>query len=206
MSRCDRQGGFTLLEMVIAITLLGIMMALAYGALRVGNRSWSAVSEVQDANEEFRAGYRFLRRQLGQALRPREQAEGDAKGDDSALTFEGEAESISFVAPLPVHTWGGGGLFRFTLRFEQTGDGQRLWLRYAPYPPEGAAEDSVVLAAQVSEGRFSYFGRTDEADEPGWYEAWRQSGRLPLLVRLEMQGGGQNGWPALVIALRNADF
>ena len=199
-----RQGGFTLLEMVIAITLLGVMMTLAYGALRVGNRSWSAVAKVHEATEELRVGYRFLRRELGQALPPRPELD-----ESSRPLFEGKARTLSFVAPLPVRAAGSGGPYRFSLGFDESEEKTRLVLDYQVYSGDDSDHteaERVVLVEGASSGGFGYFGVVDAGEQAAWHDTWDRTDALPSLVRLNPGRDQESAvWPELVVPLRNAD-
>ena len=39
------QRGFTLVEVLIAISLLGLMLVILFGGLRLGGRSWDAIEQ-----------------------------------------------------------------------------------------------------------------------------------------------------------------
>ena len=84
-----KQKAFTLIEMVIAITILGVTLALAYASLHVANRSMHAVANVQAEVEALRATYFLLNRHLSQA--------DNRTAMD--VSFNGEQDEISFFAP-----------------------------------------------------------------------------------------------------------
>ena len=63
-----RNDGFTLLEVLVAVVIMAVIMTTAFGALRLGGRSWEAgVSRASD-NERFRAVADLLRRQVHQVI------------------------------------------------------------------------------------------------------------------------------------------
>lgn len=204
MSGCGRQRGFTLLEMVIALTLLGLMMTVLFGGLRFAARGWDAAEgRVQAAEERFLV-QRFLRRQLVQA-RPVQRDAGDGIHE---LVFEGGPESLSFVSPLPAHR-GEGGLYVFTLAVERAGDADRLVARYRPFTAdqEGdrqADEETEVLVNAVEQVKFAYYGIPEGADEAAWRDDWEDQPQLPELVRLEVLPADDDPgfWPQLLVPLR----
>jgi general secretion pathway protein J len=58
------QSGFTLIELVIALAMLGVMMVLLYSGLQFSFRSWDA-GELHGRREtDRRIGENFLRREL----------------------------------------------------------------------------------------------------------------------------------------------
>ena len=61
-SRRFQQAGFTLLELLIAMTLLGMILVLLFGGLRLGVRSWDASQKQVDSLNSVRSLESFLRR------------------------------------------------------------------------------------------------------------------------------------------------
>ena len=47
--------GFTLLELLVAITLLGLLMAALFGGLRLGTRVWETADARLDSSANRRA-------------------------------------------------------------------------------------------------------------------------------------------------------
>lgn len=59
--------GFTLIEMLIAITLLGVMVTLLFGSLRIAAQSWhSGETKIDQVNRKA-VVYQFFKHHLGSA-------------------------------------------------------------------------------------------------------------------------------------------
>ena len=63
-----RNDGFTLLEVLVAVVIMAVIMTTAFGALRLGGRSWEAGVTRASDNERFRAVADLLRRQVHQVI------------------------------------------------------------------------------------------------------------------------------------------
>jgi len=197
-------GGFTLLELLVAIMILGLMMTVAFGAVRMGGRSWEAGISRAKVSEEVRTVSDFLRRQFAQMI-PR------SEGNDGMpqAAFAGDRNRIWFIAPAPRHP-AVGGLLVYTLIAEGYADAQRLVLAYSQLDPgaseivEAETDQRLVLAEGLAKLSFDYFG-TQAADSiPSWHEEWsEEEDNLPELVRITMVAAGDaDRWPELLLKTR----
>ncbi len=196
-----RQTGFTLIELVIAITLMGLTLVALYSGLRLGLNSWDSGEQRAEEINRLRAAQEFLRRQLAQSMTVYQTNEQQ----EQTVVFVGGRDRIEFVAPMLTHL-GQGGLYRIRI---ETADG-RLWLRWRKYvrdDAEAGEQQETVLLDKVSAVDWAYFG-TDPEDQsgqkpsspPSWRSEWTIAGQRPLLVRLNLNLGGQP-WPDLVASL-----
>ena len=60
------QRGFTLLEVLVALTLFSLIAMMAYSGLRTGGRTWDANQDRILISEDIRIVQGFLRRYLGE--------------------------------------------------------------------------------------------------------------------------------------------
>lgn len=197
----QRQTGFTLIELVIAITLMGLTLVALYSGLRLGLNSWNSGEQHAEAINHLRAAQEFLRRQLAQSMTIYQTNEQQ----EQTVVFSGGPDRIEFVAPMLTHL-GQGGLYRIRV---ETADG-RLWLRWRVYvrdDPEAGELQETVLLNNVSSAEWAYFGADPEdqlgqkpQNPPSWRPAWTITEHRPLLVRLTLNLGGQP-WPDLVASL-----
>ena len=192
-----RQKGFTLLELVVAITLMGLVLVVLYSGLRLGLNGWDSGERRAEASNRLRSVQEFLRRQLAQSMTVYE-TNDDRR--ERFVVFAGRSEGIEFVAPMPA-LLGQGGLYRMWI---EMADGQ-LRLRQRPYLPgdPAAGEERVnVLLEGVSTMEWAYFGpeRDNDQESPRWHADWTSTERRPLLVRLNLTLRGES-WPDLVVAL-----
>lgn len=193
-----RQTGFTLLELVVAITLMGLVLVVLYSGLRLGLNGWDSGERRAEASNRLRSVQEFLRRQLAQSMTVY-QTEANEKRN-KIVVFTGEAVAIEFVAPMLVHL-GQGGLYR--VRVETDGGQMRVrWRPYLPGDPTAGEEREAVLLDGVSDVEWAYFGpeRDDDQEPPRWRSEWANQERRPLLVRLNLILRGES-WPDLVVAL-----
>ena len=98
--------GFTLVELLLAITLMSILLGLTYTGLRAATRSSERGEKMLAAGGELRATHQFVRRQLNQMLPLSFALSDDA--DEIRIVFSGDARSIQYVAPMPGYLGTGG--------------------------------------------------------------------------------------------------
>jgi len=185
--------GFTLVELLVAITILGVLLSVSLGSIRIGSRSLVAGIDRADVTEDRRSTAEFLRRQLAELG-----AVTWEIGEEERIAFSGDSYSANFVVPAPdaVRDFG---LLVGRLSVVDVGDGIEVWYGVTPYDP-GIPTSQVVedpawttrLAGGLEKATISYFGAQGERDEPTWHGAWRDDAlRYPSAVRLEILPSGE---------------
>ena len=174
-------GGYTLIELLISLTILALLLAMVPGTLRLGKRAWETPGGVEDVPAA--AALAFAERNLRSAL-PIYQR--DANGLPQ-IVFEGREQSLSYVADL-LSGPSGGGLYRIDIGPVQspgfTSSG--LAVRVTLFRPDGnlksAATEERELNATYSAVQFRYFGSPSPGAAAEWQSTWHRSDRLPDLV------------------------
>lgn len=203
-THASRLAGFTLLELLIAIALLGMLLVLLFGGLRLSLRSWDAVQRQVDNLNSVRALEGFLRRELEQ-IQPYRWKTNSA----TTLAFHGLADRLQFVAPISART-GSGGLYAISLTIERKGDQRQIVWRQLPVGPEvrdfSAVEriEGIVLAGKeldvVEDITLSYFGTEREGVAALWSDQWEQRPVPPALIRVRVRFLDGSEWPEFVVA------
>ena len=200
----SRERGFTLLEALVAMILLGLMMAVMTGSIRFAGQSRDAATTRIDGLDNMRIAQDFMRQTLTQAHPKRW-----TKVVGRPFLFRGEREELFMAAPLTARV-GVGGLFllKFSLVEEGRDKGKKLVMaRMFPTPdmqemPDFSTADTTVLAEDLSDVEFGYLGREDDNTDPTWVEDWREPARMPEAVRVRIKPRVGNAWPELVVPLR----
>jgi len=204
LPRACRRGaaGFTLLEIMVAMVVLSLIVTTAFGALRLGERSWEAGLARSTENETMRAVSGVLQRQFEQFL-----PQVWTVDKEKTLAFIGDSDQVRFIGPAPLHR-GATGLFEYTLEIETDNDGTRLVLYYQlhdpdidDFRPQLDDRQRVLLVDDLNDADFSYFGSPVKDDPPQWYVQWAGDAEaFPQLVRVRIEAN--NGpWPELVMPL-----
>lgn len=199
--RRGRQRAFTLLELLIGMTLLAIMLAIAFAALRFSSRSMERTDALVREMEDLRSAGAVLQRLLSQA-QPLPHEEEHAQ-----VMFRGEAQVVEFVAPVPVQEGRLAGLYQYRLHFVPVMEGVQLVLEHQPYRPGvsltwDSVPDRTVLVRGLRDGSFSYFAPPQDAGDEAWSEHWSLEDALPALFRMQLEPPpGLAPWPELVVAL-----
>ena len=113
--------GFTLVELVIALSILGILSLLLVNGLGLATRTWDAVEQRTTEAHQGHLSVIFLQRQIELAQPLRLSRDASAK----QITFVGQQHALRFVAPLPGHL-GAGGMYWFALGLVDSSGGQAL--------------------------------------------------------------------------------
>lgn len=199
--------GFTLLEMLVVISILTLIMTASFGALRLGNRSFEAGIGRANQTEQLRATADLLRRQFSQLVPIIHEFDGE-----TVSSFIGNDERIRFVAPAP-QNGGDAGLFVYTISSQRSDVGRQLVLSYAPYDPGEQEFDYLpvsrhkVLIESLSEVRFAYYGAPDPDDDPDWHAEWvAEDNAIPRRVRIiPVPADETTDWPDLSFIIRAGD-
>lgn len=182
-----RSAGFSLLEVLIALSLLALIMAAMPSVLQLARRAWESSQAIDEAGSRAIAT-RFLRDKIAQAM-PLAQKHPDGS---APVLFEGTADRVTFVAP-SIDGPPGTGLFIFDLIASGATGGQKsVLLRWRPYRPtlegnggtEGVGERSVLEG--VTTFGLRYWGRQAATDVRGWSDVWQRASSMPQLVELRI--------------------
>lgn len=186
-----RERGMTLVELLVAMTLLGMLSVMMMGGLRFGARAWERVEERSGEINAVVRTHAFLRARLSEAVRA-----------DSVV---GEAERLEFTA-LWMTALGGGGYYAFEL--SRRDDALVLAWRPAPdeegeaeEPPEALTGERVLLEG-VRGLEIAFFGQPSGYPEAEWVDRWEPGWIAPQLVRIDAELDGQRQfWPTLTVGL-----
>jgi prepilin-type N-terminal cleavage/methylation domain-containing protein len=206
-SRTPAQSGFTLLEILIALVLCGLILVGMPVALRLALRS-HAVTKSLDEHTVFTASVAFIEQRLSEATPT------FRRGEDGRqqVSFAGSEAVVSFVAP----TISGGdtpsGLAQFELgRGEDSGGRNGLVLSWSPAWPQSENDAALVATRQsrlvvpnASGFALRYFGAPSQTQAPVWAGVWERTDQLPDLVEFTIQvsGLGHHEAAARIVVLR----
>lgn len=194
--------GFTLLELLVSLTLMAMIAVVLSGGLRFGATVWRAGDAQADRLAEMQAVQGFVRRQLGRAQPLRQSARISRR----QIEFSGGPDAIRFIAILPAHL-GTPGFHQLEFREARGGGRRRLMLDMRLFQPgdEGGSFTGEprqrILLDGIESAEFSYFGTTERNVPPSWRSRWDNADRLPSLVRLRVRfpEGDRRVWPELVV-------
>jgi prepilin-type N-terminal cleavage/methylation domain-containing protein len=199
------QRGFTLLEMLIAFSMMSLLFIALFSSFNTISRGWDAADRKMLKTEDMRLISDFLRSQLSQAMVVRIQ------GDEGPVyAFEGEDYFVRYAAPLqPLQD--SGGIYLIELAASVDRDGKKLEMRYAPYRPDLSWDDAlgevepVLVYSGLHSVRFEYFAADSVADDPAWEYEWMDKTVYPLLLKVTLEDRDQRVWPELVVDLPQVD-
>jgi prepilin-type N-terminal cleavage/methylation domain-containing protein len=191
--------GFTLVEVLVALALTGLCVAMFPGMLRLGTRAWEAQGELERAGD---AGLALLavEQKLAAAL---PLSDLDPETRRQRFGFSGDQRRLAFVAASD-NGPSGAGVYRWHLEpasIQDTG----LMLRVALFGAgSSAAAETRLLVRDATPVRFRYHGSQPLGDEPAqWHDAWTRVDGLPGLVEITIDSAGPQRAPRrLLVALR----
>ncbi len=172
--------GFTVLELVIALSLVAVLLVIMFSSLRVGLMAWSR-GEERAAILEHRRGVAQL---LDQALAGTFPYLGaPSQGEEPRILFDGQPNRLTFVtlsppfpAPIPMAF----------MAVNLSLDSQGLALRQQVLPNYGPLDrlTPVVVDPAVTAVHFRYLGDGPKA----WQEHWDMSTEdtLPRAVEITL--------------------
>ncbi len=172
--------GFTLLELLISMTILALIFMAILGAIRVGSKSWEGGELRAEENQRTRTLFDTLARELTMLYPLRIQAQDL---DKDVIVFRGKSDSLEF-ATLP-QSYGAAPFSHMIRIVAYSVDPVRGLISTESYPLVGPATAFATqegrrkgLDERVTEARFRYLvpeGQPEENLPPQWRDSWDPS-------------------------------
>ncbi len=200
----SRTSGFTLVEMLLAMTLMSMLLALAYGGLRASTRATDRGQVILEQSSRIRLAHQFLRKQLNQMI---PLVFMESEDQEQRTVFVGSSDKIRFVAPMPGYLGFGGPQVQ-ELTFERGEEGLALVISHAllqGFEEEKLYErDPIVLLEGIAQAQFQFLTLDEEGEPAAWSSVWEEPEKLPLAVSLAVEFNQEVylRWPLLIASVR----
>jgi len=192
--------GFTLIEVIIALTLLSIMVVLLFTSLKICADSWEKGENKINAVNEIAVVYNFFQHHLATA---KPLFNTTATGEKS-FSFQGNSQSMQFVSAF-LASAGKLGLQLFSVTLLEEDNDQFINVALVPFislEENKKPSEEVTLIKHVSEFKLSYFGSEDGMTEGSWNEEWVDKAVLPGLVKINITLANGYFWPEMIFDLK----
>ena len=186
-------GGFTLLEVLIAVTLMALMAVGLWGAFRIGLHSWSQGTEFIDANQRHRNMLDLVQKQMA-SIYPLYTQPDLQNGHAKFPIFSGAEMNVSFVSlnSLQFHESPGLTLVSYEVSSDSNGRSELVEkeTRYTGQPLDDIADNlskGVSIFQNLSSCTIEYFDPGDNDHPAQWVREWEGEDKLKLPVAIAME-------------------
>ncbi len=179
--------GFTLLELMLAILLLGLLLSGTYGAIRTAVKAMHSGEVAIDRTNRVRAAQEFLRRQVSRIM---PLSFGTDESTSTNIVFEGDGKFMRFVAPMPGYLSKGGPYVQTLEITRGAGGGQLVFgndMLNGYDPSEKSPNEPVVLLNQIQEAHFEYRSLDENGELTDWFDQWEDPSVTPVMIRIVVQ-------------------
>jgi prepilin-type N-terminal cleavage/methylation domain-containing protein len=172
------ESGFTLLELLISMTLLVVIVVITMGAMRIGSRSVAASEKRMEEQERVRTVLSIMDAQI-QSQVPLSYDEGDGK----KYHFRGDGKNLRLSTNYSI--WDGGkGYLIVDYRVAADDTGNEILYASEQIPGiEGRRESRMIDAASIS---FDYFYKEPTEEQGKWVEKLSEGTVIPERIRLQV--------------------
>ena len=171
--------GFTLVEVMVTLTVLGFVLLMIFGAFRLGLSAWERGESIKEDYQKVRILSQLISQQI-KSIVPYKIKTKKAEGD--YLAFEGTVRSLKFVSALALKSKRPEGLVYVVYEFKE-GKGeeggslvlheQRVLNR--DFFEEALKEETgISLLEGINHIQFEYYQEEDpeKNQKEGWIEEW----------------------------------
>ena len=186
--------GFTLVEVIITMTILGLILLIIFGAFRLGLSAWERGESIKEEFQKERIISQLISQQVKSMVPYKIKTQ---KAEGNYLAFEGKAHSLKFVSALSMKAKKPEGFVYVIYDFKKEGrEGGRLILYeqrvlnkdfFEERPKE---ELEISLLEGISDVFFEYY--REENKDKNWTEGWveernaKEEKELPKALRIKI--------------------
>jgi general secretion pathway protein J len=178
--------GFTLFELLLAVSLLSLITSSILGGLHLGRRAWES-TRASDAIDDVENAARAVAAQLSKSY-PALQGKSNAS---PAVAFQGLANaSRSVMLSDGGAQWGGLILTEIGSVASRNGVDLAIWTRvYREAEGVSPAREEMrmtPLLRDLAYFQLSYFGWVERDRPPLWTDSWVDRAEPPLLISIKI--------------------
>lgn len=170
--------GFTLLELLVTLALIGLLTIVMFTTMRFGVQVWARTgTDLTEANATRKAED-MIKADLRRAY-----PLYSSKETKASVAFAGEEHRITYLTPSRAEP---GVMERVIL--EASGGGNEVdLLRTHTYELAGAGQSQKHLLSQLRGVTFSYYGAAQDDQKSKWSSTWQNRTRLPTLIQVAIE-------------------
>lgn len=208
----QRQSGFTLIEVLIAMTLLGVMVVLLFSSLRIAAESWDAGDKKIVQVNKKAIVYQFFKQHLTnmQSVKIKPEVEEGQEPLEPRMVFDGETQRIRFVSALPLSS-AKKGLQTFEVFLDSQSN--TIWVKLTPFitgkllltdSNQSSASEQVILVDHVKDFKIAYLARSQNNVGVGWQDIWLGGASMPDLIKVSILLDDGKFWPDMIFSVKLA--
>jgi prepilin-type N-terminal cleavage/methylation domain-containing protein len=195
-SEHEARAGFTVLELLIVMCILGLLSTYAVSALH-GVRQMEGVVKRIESRNSAEAAQRYVHQLLSGTRSVVAMLPGQSQ---PVVMFHGNASQLELVSSSDA-TLEIGGLYHVMITTREREDGLKdlISTRKLLRNPT-AGEEVLTLMERIDELQFRYFGEASPLSNASWHSQWARQERLPKLIEVtvSMPKGERQVWPRLI--------
>ena len=190
--KSEIQNGFTLLELLISFTIIGLILVIVFGSLRIGARAWEKGEKDVEMRQRERIVLDLVKRQIASIF-----VRVVKEKDEQPFFLKGDGESMEFISRIPMVPGNRAGLV-YVKYVVGAGDGGKKRLMFSEKNTyiiekvmEDQAEDEFFELIPGAENiEFEYLrGPSEDEEESVWQETWDPDSDkgVPVAVKIIFQ-------------------
>lgn len=212
--RLSLETGLTLIEILVAVTLMALLSAGLITALGVGIGAWSQTTDRLTMDRRVATANGLIHSQFAGAA-PIEPRTRPGVATIQGPFFQGEPGQMRFVSSYSMYSGVRGGLQIVELQTDRGENGLRLLLTQTPYrgplslaeyilgvergsngprrlfTPLRSRSDSLIVADQLESIAFSYLrGSRRIGGDDVWVALWDEAQQMPQAIRIDLEPAG----------------
>lgn len=177
--------GFTLLELLISITMIGLIALIVAGAFRLGSRSVEGGERRIESIERLKNSSEIIESQIMSEIPISYEEDGIKK-----YYFRGDKDHVQFTTTYSIR----GGLrgYVLTTLSVDTDKGGKKLLKAKESPLISGIEAETLLFEGFDEIYFEYFYKDPTEEEGKWVSEWTEDENMPEKIRIGLKRAGRD--------------
>jgi len=175
----NSRSGFTLLELLISLVMIGVIAIIITGAIRLGIRAVNKGETKIDHLERTRASFNIIDSQIQSQIPLTFEENGEKK-----YYFQGDKESLQFSTNYSL--WGGQKGYVMVRYKAESDDTGKQFLAVSENIIGSNSNRETRLFSAVDAIYFEYFFKDPTEEKGKWVDKWTDTANIPEKVKLHL--------------------
>jgi general secretion pathway protein J len=198
------QAGFSLIEMLVSLAILGLLSVMLLGGMQTGRRVWEGTVQKRDVAAPIAAGQLILSEVIEKSV-PTTRYDASApyaffEGSRAAMRFH--APALTLAQPPDIRD------YRLSLsrtgKLQLVASNQYALIGAGPIRTaqrSASTRETMTIAENIRSIEIDYFGAAPPDNQRRWRNSWVSRPILPELIRIQVAytDDSKKYWPELVI-------